>query len=468
MVTTAPIIPLQSPKDVSLPQIETELSEIWQSYKLPSEDGSSLAAARASTFTLLVYEPEETQHLLSNLGYYTGPIDGIGGPRTNAAIRAAQAHYHLPETGRITPELLQHLRHALAICRGDIQEEGAACDRPSFGMDSEGTGLADAIASENPCRIISLFPHLEGEAVTAQVSAYCPIQKQTQHNLMCCEYISLKGTEVALNRNLSTIKNLLIPELPSFLWWKATPTLDFNLFQTLSQSCTATIIDSSDFASDSENDLLEIHKIIHSGIAVSDLNWQRIATWQELAAEAFDSPERWDALLEVDRLTIDYEQGNAIQALLFLSWFASRPHLEWQPISRKIQHQPESTEHSEEYQIITTQIITFRNPAGSTIEAELTGLEIKNPGLVIGDIIDFRISSNQPNTNCCTILCSETIGCTRMQRGTHENCYLQQVSPIAEQSSESLLANQLRSWSRDHLYEESLAIAAQILQLPTA
>lgn len=44
------VISLYSPKDVSFSQIDQELSKIWQAY-------GEHAAARASTFNLIVYEP---------------------------------------------------------------------------------------------------------------------------------------------------------------------------------------------------------------------------------------------------------------------------------------------------------------------------------------------------------------------------------------------------------------------------
>jgi glucose-6-phosphate dehydrogenase assembly protein OpcA len=452
----APLVALQAPKDVSVNQIETELSEIWQNSGQCSVDGSSLAAVRAATFTLVVYEPEETQQLLATLGYYTGPIDGIGGPRTEAAIRAAQTTYKLPISGHPSPQLLEQLRHELAICQGEISEEGAACTMSSYAMDAGGAGIADAIATQNPCRIISLFPGKPqpDDRIAAQVSAYCAIQKQSQNTLACCEYISLKGSEQALERSQDLVKGLLINNLPSYLWWKTAPNMDYLLFQEMGQACDAVIVDSSQFRAQPEQDLQQLHGLIQAGTAISDLNWKRLAPWQELAAEAFDPPERWAGLLAVDRVTIDYEKGNDLQALMFLGWLASRPHLEWQPIRR--------VRESGDYDI---QRITFRASDGREIEAELAAMPIGEPGLVIGDIVDFRLSSTDPTADCCTILCSETTGCTRMERGTAENCYIQQVSPMSDQKAETLLAAQLTGWSRDLLYEASLAIAAQITQL---
>ena len=150
MATQSPsLVPLQSlqaPKDVSLSEIEAELAKIWQSYGAASGDGSTLAATRAATFTLVVYEPEETQQLLAALGFYTGPIDGIGGPRTEAAIRAAESSLGMKRDGKSSPALLEKLREALAKHKGKLVADGEASRSASYALDAAGAGIADAIA----------------------------------------------------------------------------------------------------------------------------------------------------------------------------------------------------------------------------------------------------------------------------------------------------------------------------------
>ena len=74
-----PLVSLQSPKDVSIDQIEAELAKIWESYRESGSKGDFPSATRATTFTFVVYETEETQQLLADVGFYDGPIDGITG-----------------------------------------------------------------------------------------------------------------------------------------------------------------------------------------------------------------------------------------------------------------------------------------------------------------------------------------------------------------------------------------------------
>jgi glucose-6-phosphate dehydrogenase assembly protein OpcA len=449
-----PLQPLQAPKDVSLSEVEAELSNIWQSYSVAS-DGSALAATRASTFTLIVYEPEETQQMLATLGFYTGPIDGIDGPRTQAAIRAAQAEFNLPVDGRSTPILLEKLRTALAKQKGEIPLNAESS--PHYAPDAEGAGIADAIASQNPCRIISLFPIVgEDEGVTAQVSAYCPINKQNRSALVCGEYITLKGTESALDRISSMVSSLLISELPRFLWWKATPNLDLSLFSHLYRLCNAVIVDSSRFKADPEGDLLKLVSLIEDGVQIADLNWRRLAAWQELSAEAFDQPERRAAVWEIDRVVIDYEKGNPTQAVMFLGWLASR--LRWEPVSRQ-----------KEEDIYDLERVHLVGADGRAIEVELAGIPTADSGDVAGDLVSIKLTSTNLKADCCTVLCSETTGCMRMEAGGGaQSCRINQVTALADQKAENLLSEQLQRLGRDTLYEESLAIAAKVLKLPAS
>jgi glucose-6-phosphate dehydrogenase assembly protein OpcA len=453
MVSVAPVIPLQAPKDVSLPQIQAELDAIWNLYSQPSADGTTLGATKATTFTLLVYEPEETQQLLSELGYYNGPVDGIEGPRMQAAIQAAQAAYAMKPSGKVTPALLDRLRREVFICRGVDVKEGDVCSISPYSLDRDGSGLADAVAVQNPCRIVSLFPSTgQDEGITAQVSAYCPIQKRTANTMVCCEYIMLKGAESALSRSSTLIESLIKPELPSFLWWKGEPDFDQDLFKQLVKACTVLIVDSSRFVNDPEVNLAKLDKLREMGVQVADLNWRRLAPWQELTAEAFDAPERLQSLLEVDRVTLHHEKGNRTQALLYLGWLASR--LNWQ-VDRVIHEGGE----------LETQRIFFIGSNGQPVEADLLSIEDKNPGLVVGDLLDLRLTSTNPDANCCMILCSETTGCMRMEaQGGAESCWVNQVTPVADEQAETLLSEQLRTTMRDLLFEESLTIASQIIK----
>ncbi|MEO0836764.1 MAG: glucose-6-phosphate dehydrogenase assembly protein OpcA, partial [Cyanobacteria bacterium J06642_3] len=307
MVTTkSPIVSLQAPKDVSIEEIESELRSLWVS--LGSDEEST--ASRAATFSLVVYEPNATQQLLAALGFYTGPVDGITGPRNHAAISAAQKAYGLEVTGEYDEKLLDRLKSEYGKAKSEdrLTSENKIISM-QYSPDSQ-SAIADAIASANPCRIIALVPSLgQDEGVTAQVSAYCPITKKDKDSLVCCEYITLSGTVEALARISGIITNLTIGDLPKFVWWKAAPNPESVLFKRLADYCDSIIFDSSTFVN-TQADLKCIVDTLTQGTILADLNWRRLAPWQELSAEAFDPPERRAEIYEVDQVTIDYEKGN--------------------------------------------------------------------------------------------------------------------------------------------------------------
>ena len=450
MIMVSPIVSLQAPKDVSIDEIEAELRSLWQSQ---GSDEDSTAVTRAATFSLIVYELDGTQQLLASLGFYTGPIDGITGPRIGAAIKAAQKEYGLEATGKSDPELLTKLQQEFKQAKSNdkltTENKTAAI---SYTPDSEGI-TADAIASSNPCRIITLCPMLgEDTGVTAQVSAYCPINKQSQNTLVCCEYITLTGTTEALDRIGGIIAELAIADLPKFVWWKATPTPDLPLFKRLVSSSDTVIFDSSSFV-EPEADIKSLAELLKQDTALADINWRRLAPWQELAAAAFDPPERRSEIFEVDRVTIDYEQGNQSQALMFLGWLASR--LKWTPLEYVLE--------GGDYDL---RKVKFTDEKQRTIEAELAGLPTADWGDIPGDLVSLRLSSTNLEADCCTVLCSSTTGCMRMEAGGGaQSCYIEQVTPLFDQKTEELLGQQLQRWGREMLYEESMAISAQILKL---
>ncbi|MEL6785959.1 MAG: glucose-6-phosphate dehydrogenase assembly protein OpcA [Cyanobacteria bacterium J06607_15] len=446
----SPIVSLQAPKDVSIDEIEAELRSLWQNQ---GTDEDSASVTRAATFSLIVYEPDGTQHLLASLGFYTGPIDGIAGPRTEAAIKAAQKNYGMEATGKSDEPLLTKLQSEFVQAKEKdkltSENKTAAI---SYTPDSEGI-TADVIAASNPCRIITLCPILgEDTGVTAQVSAYCPIDKQSNNTLVCCEYITLTGTTEALERIGGIIAELAIADLPKFIWWKATPTPDLPLFQRLVSSSDTVIFDSSSFIEPAES-LQAVAQLLKQDTALADINWRRLAPWQELAAAAFDPPERRSAIFEVDRVTIDYEQGNESQALMFLGWLASR--LQWTP-----------TEYNLEGGDYDIRRVKFTDEKQRSIEAELAGIPTADWGDIPGDLVSLKLTSTNDKADCCTVLCSSTTGCMRMEAsGGAQACYIEQVTPLFDQKSEELLGQQLQRWGREMLYEESMAISAQILQL---
>ncbi|KPQ36147.1 MAG: glucose-6-phosphate dehydrogenase assembly protein OpcA [Phormidesmis priestleyi Ana] len=432
---------LQKPKDISPDEIEAELQNIW---KTGEDDSNASVVARATTFTIVIYEPEEIQQLLATLGFYKNDIDGLQRSETREAILAAQKEYNLRLTARVDNPTLARLR-------AEVRKLPAE-KRQFKNADVRGFNFDGPLAAQNPGRVITLCPTFgEDEGVTAQVSAYCPVQKSSSNSLVCSEYITLRGTKESLEKVGDLVNSLVVAGLPKFVWWKGTPNPEQMLFQKLALNSSCLILDSS-YYGDAGAEIIKIQKLVDERTNIADLNWYRLAPWQELAAAAFDPPERRIALKDVDRVGVDYEKGNPAQALMFLGWLASR--MDWKLKGYEYE--------GGDYDI---ERVYFIGEGDRTIEAELAGVPVIDQGEVMGDLTGVRLQSTNPHANCNTILCSETVGCMRMESGgSAQSSLVKEVTSLSDQRSDLLLGQQLQRWGEDVLFEESLAVTSEILE----
>ncbi len=90
---------------------------------------------------------------MAALGYYTGPIDGIAGPRTIAAIKAAQKKYQLEVTGKSDDKLRSLLEAELKQRKegGERKRNYWLTEMVVVGADFNFVGWADNHHSQMNC-----------------------------------------------------------------------------------------------------------------------------------------------------------------------------------------------------------------------------------------------------------------------------------------------------------------------------
>jgi glucose-6-phosphate dehydrogenase assembly protein OpcA len=429
-----PMARLLPSQPVDMQGISTALDELWQA--------QADKAMRVNTFSLMIYEPAPIQQLLTVLGFYDGPIDGINGPLTREALANSQKAYDLQITGRANEVTFAKLQEAfLAASKQQIVPIAA----------EQNYRAADAIAQAGPCRIVTLCA-IEKAELQAQISAYCPIQKQQQNKMLCCEYVTISGDPGKLEASREIIQSLLVPNLPQYIWWKGTPKVEMELFKTLASQVPHIILDSATFT-ESSGDLQLVAKLLEQHLPIGDINWQRIAPWQELTAATFDPPDRRPSVTEIDDVEINFERGSSAQAWLYLAWLAGR--LGWEPIGHRYL--------GGDYRL---REIQFRAAHDRPVKVELASMPVANVGEVVGDLMGIKLSSSNPAANCNTILCSETEGCMRMETGGKAQTGLvEQVNSLADQNAEQLVTSYFNRSNRDWLYEETMALLGKILAM---
>jgi hypothetical protein len=79
------------------------------------EGGEIVSEPSCLTIHCKGFAVEKLQNLLNNAGFNCGAVDGIFGPRTEAAVKQLQAVYHLPESGIVDEATQKSLEKAQAV-----------------------------------------------------------------------------------------------------------------------------------------------------------------------------------------------------------------------------------------------------------------------------------------------------------------------------------------------------------------
>jgi hypothetical protein len=91
-------------------QVRREIDEqnLYEQWKRERAGGVTPVALSAPADVMTA------QRLMTALGYYRGPIDGVYGARTRSGIMQFEASQGLPQTGSLTPSIVQRMRSSLA------------------------------------------------------------------------------------------------------------------------------------------------------------------------------------------------------------------------------------------------------------------------------------------------------------------------------------------------------------------
>jgi len=121
----------------------------------------------------------------------------------------------------------------------------------------------------------------------------------------------------------SLVQGLMIPEIPSVLWWTGDEIADQPLFDPLIDIVDALVIDSSGSRTD-DRTIRDLSKFSarRPTVALRDLAWMRLRPWQDMIAHFFDDPNLMEELFAIRKLEI--VSGSEAEALYLGGWLASR------------------------------------------------------------------------------------------------------------------------------------------------
>lgn len=256
--------------------------------------------------------------------------------------------------------------------------------------------------------------------------------------------------------SLASIANpLLLPELPTFLFWPGRSLVESPLFSELTAISDRLIIDSAVLENPVPN-FRELAHIIGSprSPVVSDFAWRRLTPWRSLLAQFFDNP---DALPELDRIDevelvgkIAGKDGQSgfSASLLLAGWLASS--LEWRT--------PGSMVRIKDGWRVTLRagigldereiLLRLRQKVLARYSGRILSVAMRGEGDGAPSAFSVeRTSENMVQTY------SEFGGFSPVTRGV----------PASVFADEDLLSKELASLARDSIYESALRFAVSLM-----
>ena len=308
--------------------------------------------------------------------------------------------------------------------------------------------LLEKVAAQTPGRIIVLFADREAESrLDASVSLRCHAVLKGRKQV-CGEQVTIEAGGAAVETVASAIEPLLVPDIPAFLWWKDIPDNDDKLFARLVEMSDRVVIDSAAF-DHPHDDLRRVARLVASRADVmllSDLNWGRLTTWRNLVAGFWDVPEYRAQLDALETVCIDYEPSALApaeipaQALLVAGWLAAC--LGWQP-SRSVERDEQCHRAA-------------LNVGGREINLELRSVEGQASGAVKriafrSGRADFYARADESGTRIET------------QAKLGDALWIGRVLAYEARTEGQRLSRELSIFTRDGVYEKSVASAAQLI-----
>lgn len=336
--------------------------------------------------------------------------------------------------------------------------------------ESDTTDLLDNITTRHPCRAILVICREGNEqrALDAWVSARCHISDSKANKQICCEQVTVRGTNVSRKEIASVVVPLVVPDLPVFLWWNADGLTNEKL-EPFKESVDRLITDSG-VRDDSLAFFKELLGIMNDGrttpcdgrILCSDLNWRRSLPWREAVALAFDqshselSPEYLDG---IDSIEIKYGQGDdkkkhgvglVNQAILIVAWLATR--LGWNAKSFK----PGDSGYE----------VSFTGKSSNTISVRLMPVSANEAGL--GDVGSIKLTCSKPDS--VTVVASQEkgmpgIGVEYFDRPNSANGSNVRHMMLDEAPEGELIDKELQSLGRDVVFKKTVKTAIDIFSL---
>jgi glucose-6-phosphate dehydrogenase assembly protein OpcA len=321
--------------------------------------------------------------------------------------------------------------------------------------DAQRIARLDQLSQRHASRCIIVVPERGGSQNTldAEISVLSA-PGEDGANALFYEQIILIGHGRAGDHLASIVIPLLMPEIPTYLWWPGQPAFGHRFFHQLLATADQLIIDSAQFSNPGES-LADVARIAGNVCGVNDFNWSRLTPWREIIAQFFDGPAMQPYVLGIQSARIelglgknesDYRRASSV-ALLVLGWMAAQ--LGWQPETTLDEELSGDVRLSvlQGERLVSIEI-SFREQSAESA-GRLIGIEIVSQP-ADGPPAKFRVSRSQDLERIESSV--EVLGESAIRR----------VVPLGIPGDDRLLAEELSLAGHDRLYERVASEASRL------
>ncbi len=170
------------------------------------------------------------------------------------------------------------------------------------------------LAGSHPSRaiIIAAHPQHETASLDTTLSAHCHIASSGQGKF-CCEQVTIVATGEAVDHVAGVVAPLLLPDLPTVVWWQGAPPLNSRLFQRVMEVGDRLIVDVEQFGYGwaALRQVQEVRAALIGHRVLADLTWTRLRPWRALIAGLFDPPQQRPFVRHLASVRIAYAMSEA-------------------------------------------------------------------------------------------------------------------------------------------------------------
>ena len=180
------------------------------------------------------------------------------------------------------------------------------------------------LAAKRPCRTLTVVCYpAEAPSITARVALHVDTARKSEP---VGDDVSLDVRGTARAWVPSALRQLRKGDLPMHLWWSGDLPDHDLLFDQLTEDADVTLVHSADM---DLRDLEQLRRVlawrVESAVFL-DLNWVRLALWQELVARFFDDEGVAAAIPTIDTVSLGFaprpgsDDAAPTQAALLAGW----------------------------------------------------------------------------------------------------------------------------------------------------